>query len=284
MKRLKTTPDTVGAQLRRAREQQGLSLADVAQRTKIPPHIIAALEEDQAIERLSPVYVRSFLKMYARAVGADEYAILQEFAAHHRPESDASLVITGPGTAPVATPPEPAAWQPPWQPTRPQLMVAGAVVLMALAAWGLISVRRHAPATARRAGPVRAPAAQSARPQVKPLAKQKPATRAPAASPQPASAAAATLTIPAQEPLVLRVVVKDRTWLRVTADGKLIFQSVLEKGASETWTANEALILWLGNAGGVELTLNGRSLGAMGRRGEVIRELKVTHSGVQVKR
>ena len=86
--------------------------------------------------------------------------------------------------------------------------------------------------------------------------------------------------IPAQELLRLQVTAKERTWLRVTADGKVIFQNVLEKGKTEQWTAQDNLSLWLGNAGGVELALNGKSLGAPGRRSEILKDLQITHSGI----
>ncbi len=60
---------TSGQRLRDARLQRGLSLTDVATQTRIAPEILEAIEADQAPEHLAPLYVRSFLRAYALAVG-----------------------------------------------------------------------------------------------------------------------------------------------------------------------------------------------------------------------
>ena len=78
MKRSKTAPETIGERLRKSREKLGLSVDEVAKRTKMHPRIVTALEDDQPVDRLSPVYLRSFLRMYARLVGLNEQALLHE--------------------------------------------------------------------------------------------------------------------------------------------------------------------------------------------------------------
>ena len=63
---------TPAAYLKRLRELRGLSLADIAQRTKIRPAVLEALEAE-AIEVLpAPVYVRGFVIQIARLLGAPE--------------------------------------------------------------------------------------------------------------------------------------------------------------------------------------------------------------------
>ena len=86
--------------------------------------------------------------------------------------------------------------------------------------------------------------------------------------------------IPADEPITLQVAARERTWLRVTADDKVIFQNMLEGGHAEQWIATRSMALWIGNAGSVELTLNGKSLGVPGRRGEAIKDLLITRAGI----
>ena len=272
MKRSKTTPETIGERLRKAREKLGLSTAEVAQRTKIHPRIVAALEADQDVARLSPVYVKSFVRMYARAVGLDERETVQEFAEQH-PVTDDVMAPQAASAAPAASePPVRASMSVGWRPTREQVIAVVVLLMAILGIGGVVSWFSRHPLPKRVARPPVAAARERAKS---------------AASRMGNSAAVATLpavTVPAQEPLKLQLTAKERTWLRVTADGKVIFQNVLDKGHAETWTAAESLVLWLGNAGGVELTLNGHALGAPGRRGEVIRDLRVTHSGVQIKR
>lgn len=71
-------PKTAGEKLRDARESQGLTLADVAARTRIPMRHLEAIEISDYTGLPSPTYSVGFAKAYARAVGADEVAIGRE--------------------------------------------------------------------------------------------------------------------------------------------------------------------------------------------------------------
>lgn len=68
-------PARAGDVLRAAREAQGLSLADVGARTRIPNRHLAAIEASDYQSLPSATYAMGFAKAYARAVGADEVAI-----------------------------------------------------------------------------------------------------------------------------------------------------------------------------------------------------------------
>ena len=68
-------PARAGDVLRAARERQGLSLADVAQRTRVPLRQLEAVETGDYASLPSHTYATGFAKAYARAVGEDEVAI-----------------------------------------------------------------------------------------------------------------------------------------------------------------------------------------------------------------
>ena len=59
-------------------------------------------------------------------------------------------------------------------------------------------------------------------------------------------------------------------WLRVIVDGEEVFAGSLEAGTTQTWRGRESVALRCGNAGGVEATVNGESLGLLGERGQVV--------------
>lgn len=83
---------------------------------------------------------------------------------------------------------------------------------------------------------------------------------APAQAPPPASAKApVTLDLSATEP----------TWLSVFADGKPAFRGVLQPNQTKELVAEQTTRLVVGNAGGLIVEWNGRSLGPIGRRGQV---------------
>lgn len=71
-------PKAAGERLRDAREAQGLSLADVAARTRIPLRQLEAIESGDYTGLPSVTYAVGFAKAYARVVGVDEVTIGRE--------------------------------------------------------------------------------------------------------------------------------------------------------------------------------------------------------------
>ncbi len=69
--------ETPGNKLREAREARGLSLDDVAHVTRIPRSSLALLEEGRADKLPAPVFVRGFIRAYARAVGLDPAVVVR---------------------------------------------------------------------------------------------------------------------------------------------------------------------------------------------------------------
>src|SRR5688572_23943622 len=104
-------PTTVGEKLRGAREAQGLELAEVASRTRIPQRHLEAIERSNYSSLPSITYALGFAKAYARAVGVDEVALGREL----RGELDANYERVAPPPAyqmedPTRTPSRGIAW------------------------------------------------------------------------------------------------------------------------------------------------------------------------------
>lgn len=68
-------PASVGQRLRAAREAGGLSLPEVAVRTRVTQRFLEAIETGRLEELPSSTYAVGFAKAYARAVGLDQVAI-----------------------------------------------------------------------------------------------------------------------------------------------------------------------------------------------------------------
>ncbi|MFA5964778.1 MAG: helix-turn-helix domain-containing protein [Sphingomonas sp.] len=71
-------PKSAGEKLREAREALGLSLAEIAARTRIPLRQLEAIEQSDFAQLPSITYAVGFAKAYARAVGVDEATIGRE--------------------------------------------------------------------------------------------------------------------------------------------------------------------------------------------------------------
>lgn len=83
-------PRTVGDELRAGREASGLSLTELAERTKVRRAFLAALE-DMRVEALpSRPFAIGYVRAYAEALGLDADALVVRFR-RETPEVDASL-------------------------------------------------------------------------------------------------------------------------------------------------------------------------------------------------
>ena len=71
--------------------------------------------------------------------------------------------------------------------------------------------------------------------------------------------------------LLLKAV--ENCWVRVKADGQEVCRATLHKGDVESWTAEDDISMWLGNAGGVEIECGDKSYKGFGRRGKVIKDI-----------
>jgi len=63
------------------------------------------------------------------------------------------------------------------------------------------------------------------------------------------------------------------TWIRVQVDEGQVAEELLQAGAVREWTAARRFVLTVGNAGGLELDLNGKRMPSLGARGAVIQKL-----------
>jgi len=282
---------SLGTHLRALREAKGGSLEDMARSTRVGIRHLEALEDERLTDLPSPVFVRGFIRAYCGFLRENPEPALNRYE---------ELAGTRAAEQAASVPPRPrTSW-------AGSSLVIGLVLLLILGV-GLIlvnlSVKKSGgnslptakteaakPATPT---PPPAPAPSSAvTPAPPPSA---PATAAaptaPAAPPAagepvrpatpPSTAAAAAPAAPrtssasagGEQRLVIRAV--EPTWIRVQTDEGRIAEELLPAGASREWAAERRFLVTIGNAGGVELTLNGRALPPLGPKGTVIQRLEL---------
>jgi cytoskeleton protein RodZ len=96
-----------GAMLRSAREAQGLSIEEAADRLRLGEALVLAMEEDRFGLLGAPVFARGHLRNYAALVGAPEKEIMEAFDIGEVPEP---TFLPALGSAPPARPRLRGAW------------------------------------------------------------------------------------------------------------------------------------------------------------------------------
>jgi cytoskeletal protein RodZ len=76
----------LASKLRRAREQSGVTLREIADATKLSTRTLAALETNRIEQLPGGIYRRAIVRAYASHVGLDPEATLQEFLRDHPDE------------------------------------------------------------------------------------------------------------------------------------------------------------------------------------------------------
>jgi cytoskeleton protein RodZ len=71
---------TLGEKLRQAREERGISISEVAEQTRISPHYLDSIENDDYRTLPGGIFNKGFVKSYAKYVGIDEQEALQDYS------------------------------------------------------------------------------------------------------------------------------------------------------------------------------------------------------------
>ena len=266
--------NSLGERLRLKRMEGGVSLDQVAGRTKIGARLLAAIESDDLEQIPGGVFRRSFVRQYALALGFTETDIASDLD---------RITVEGPSPEEIAAQ---TARSMPRRAAgrlsevrifeiRPDSLLGRAlqplggfigVVIVALLCSGVYRRWQDGWPEIRRPKVDRISA--------NPANALKPASSAPAATTAEASRTVAPtleVALHATEP----------TWVSVTSDGRRSFSSALKGGAVKTVAAAEIVRILVGNAGGLELILNGKPVGPLGPRGQV-RVVELTSTGAQI--
>ncbi len=278
--------ETLGKYLKSQRESKKISLNEVAKNTRVREPILRALEEDQHHLLPPATYVKGFLLAYAKYLGLDLNDILLRYERALKGESIAP---------PSMPPPEPEQENLPPQTLRPkqktrwnmkQIGVVAGVIVASLVVFHLFSPypgkapietslekgaeeKSSIPPSPPIAAPAPAPEVEPPVQEKNPLTPSAPVTAAP----------------PVQEKKAVSLELKavEETWLSLQADDQSVKEMIFKPGEGTTFQASGRILMRLGNAGGLDLTLNGKPLRKLGKSGEVL-NLVVTPQGVEVKR
>jgi cytoskeletal protein RodZ len=81
-------PSVIRLDLARSRKQEGISLEDIADRTKISLRFLQAIENEEFDKLPGGIFSTSYLRQYASAIGYDEAELLAHFNRKMNPSAE----------------------------------------------------------------------------------------------------------------------------------------------------------------------------------------------------
>lgn len=290
----------LGALLKGEREKKGLSHEEVTQMTRLRRHYLVALENEDWKNLPSPVFVKGFITSYAKALGLDEGKLLELYETAAPSESAPSTTIIGPQKSrkglivvvllflALLTGLAAYVW---WEDSPPE--VATTAMKKEIPAESRTGPQNTGQESAPETAGPEAVAAPEEGPEgsVEPPAGQIPQpllalpegargletqTRQETAEAPPAAGDTSPLNdieMPSQavDWMVLGGIVKSNTWVRIEVDDQEPREYSFKPGTRPQWKAKTGFTLLIGNAAGIDLQLNGKEIGPLGRVGQVVR-------------
>ena len=243
---------SLGALIVKTRTDARLSIEDLSKLTNIPVTLLRDMENNNFAKCGGETYARGHLRNIATKVGIDERIFLDLFESEvTAPAKPIRELLNENNVTMPYQEPKRISWK---------ILAAGsAAALILFAGAQIFFLDSENPAeleviTTASATPSE-PAAESV---------------VPSTTASPETTSTSTVSGPAGVNIEL-VASRGTTWLYATnEDGKVLFSGMIRKGNSKNFIQPEQVNLRVGNAGGVDISVNGKNVGSIGANGEVV--------------
>ncbi len=239
--------------LREKRKSQNLSLEEVSKKTKIHLNILKKIEESKFSE-IHPTYLKGFIKIYADFLKIPSQELIEKLGLDKDkltpPLKEKSFKVSILKKAPKIK----------MIKMKKIFKFVGIVAIFILM---VFSLKRFYY-------------------QIKRLAHSKKLQKQKVSQKLPTKLHPTKKSKKDQLEVVIRA--KRDVYLQVKVDGETVFREILIKGFSESWKAKKEVKLWIGDAGALDIEVNGKLLPRLGKNGEVLREVIITPDSIRIRR
>jgi cytoskeleton protein RodZ len=238
---------SLGDTLRRRRTERSMSLSEAADALHVPTRYIQALEADDFTPLPPTVYTRALIREYARLLGMSP----SEVAGFSLPMRVADRHPIRPAIAPLDRQPL-VSWR---------AVSTIAVVTMCTGLFLYLYVQYNSFAQGVEAGQP-APEAGSIVRLMTPLPTPTPPPLLPTITPAPSPTLVAGIHV--------EVRAVERSWIQAWTDERVALQEDVPAGATRTLIADGSVRMRVGNAGGLDVSVNGAPQGRLGNAGQAM--------------
>ncbi|MFH8901694.1 helix-turn-helix domain-containing protein [Streptomyces coeruleorubidus] len=230
---------SIGRALQQARIAAGLTVDDISSATRVRMNIVHAIEADDFTACGGDVYARGHIRTLAKAVHLDPAPLLAQYGDEH-------------GGRPAPTPAAPLFEAERIRPERRGPNWTAAMVAAIVAVIGFVGFTMFQGDD----GANEANVAEGSTPGASPTTK----TKKPA-DPKPEPSDSAIAAAPQDKVTVQVAAVDGRSWIAAKDhNGRMIFDGVLKQGDTKTFQDSSKVQLVLGDAGAIDLFVNGKKI------------------------
>jgi cytoskeleton protein RodZ len=285
-KKEKEIPEDIslGIFLKKSREERHIGLDEVVEATRIRRHNLEAIENDEWSKLPSQVFIKGFLKSYAEFLGLDKETVI-----HHYLRSSSFEKITPEVLKKIRL-----------QSGRPYLIIVVPVLALAFIV-GLIYLNKSNISITDKA--FQYLGTQSLGKKMEGIAEKEDNNQQDEREkeillledegvveevnkttlklkPIDDTIVLENSAIPMKreeekKPLLPRLIltanIKSRTWIAISIDDTSVKEYIFQPGQTPRWTAEKGFNILVGNAAGIEFSLNGKKVGNLGTQGQVVR-------------
>ena len=236
----------LGEFLRAARESAGLSIDELAESTSIRPGLLKEIENNNFVHCGGDTYARGHLRNIAPKILVDAQTLIDLYMREHSTESRTihDMLVENNVTK-LPTERKTLSWKP---------LAIASIVILAVIAGGQIII-------------------SNSKTNVTPTVTESPTPPAATPSAQPTPTVEATVAPTADGQMNLTIAAtRGNSNIHVVSDGESLFKGPLFQGSSKTFSATASISIYVGNAGDLDLTLNGKALAPLGERNQEVRK------------
>ena len=235
---------TLGSLITQARKSAGLSIDDLSESTNIRGALLREIESNNFVNCGGETYARGHLRNIATKLGVDPQEFLTAFEDEqmHVDRSMKDLLV------------ENSVMKKPEEARKVSWKVLATISVASLFVVGLGQIIISNTASVDIPEPIASVSA----------------TPSESSEPTPTSSEQATVSTGTGVELIITAA-RAKSWLFVSdAAGRTLFSGQIARGTTKTFSTDVALNVKVGNAGGVDLTVNGKNIESIGADGEVV--------------
>jgi len=239
---------TLGEFLQKAREDAGFSVDELAHIVNLRPGLIRSMESNDFLPCGGDTYARGHIRNISQATGSNAKELLAMYDAEHSVDSRSihSQLVDN-NAAAIRSENRKLSWK----------VLVGAslsvVLLIGVAQFALSAIESE-PATTSM------------------VVEEVEPSQTPTPSPTPSAAPTATTSTMTGELTLSISATRGNSNIDVVIGGVSVYKGPLFQGESKTFVGENSISIYAGNAGDLDLTLNGEKLAPLGERNQEIRK------------